>query len=50
VRIEERFALTIKAIDVETGAQDYAYTHTADSVEKLYDLAVKFADQMALGD
>jgi hypothetical protein len=50
MRIQQRYALSIKAIDVETGAQDYAYDDTADSIEKLYDLAVKFADKIALGE
>lgn len=49
MRIQERYALTIKTIDVETGAQDQAFTETADSIEKLYNLAVKFAEQTALG-
>ncbi len=49
-RIEERYSLTIKAIDVETSAQDYAFTETADSVEKLYDLAGKLAEKIALGE
>jgi len=50
MRINERYALTIKIIDVETGAQDSAFTETADSIEKLYNLAVKFAEQIALGE
>lgn len=50
MRIQERYALSIKAIDVETGAQDYAYDDTANSIEKIYDLAVKFADKIALGE
>ena len=50
MRVGERYALTIKTIDVETGAQEYALNETADSVERLYNLAVKFADQIALGE
>ena len=50
MRIEARYALTIKVIDVETGAQDYALNETANSVEKIYNLAVKFAEQIAWGE
>ncbi len=48
MRIQQRYALSIKIIDVETGAQESAYEDTAASVEKLYDLAVKYADKIAL--
>ncbi|HNT98346.1 MAG TPA: PorV/PorQ family protein [Elusimicrobiales bacterium] len=48
MRIGSRYALTIKSIDVETGAQDYSVTETAGSVEGLYNQAVKFAEKAAL--
>ncbi|HOI42413.1 MAG TPA: hypothetical protein PK523_05650, partial [Elusimicrobiales bacterium] len=50
MRIGSRYTLTIRSIDVETGAQDYSFTETAGSAEGLYDLAVKFADRIALGE
>jgi hypothetical protein len=50
LKVGNEYSLTIKAVDVETGAQDYAFTGTASTVDGLYKLAVKFADRVALGE
>ncbi|MCK5582321.1 MAG: hypothetical protein KAI33_00945 [Elusimicrobiales bacterium] len=45
-----KYALTIKVIDVETGAQDKSFTTSASNIERLYKAAIKLADEIALDE
>ncbi len=49
-RLGGRYALTIKIIDVETGAQDKSFTTTSSSIEGLYKAAIKLAEEIALDE
>jgi len=49
-RLGGRYALTIKIIDIETGAQDKSFTTSAFGIEGLYKAAIKLADEIALDE